>query len=890
MNSKNKKTILLVEDEPVTAKSGKNTLQKFGYSVIHAHSGEEAIELFNNNSAIDLILMDIDLGEGLDGTATAITILKKRSIPIVFLSSHIETEIVEKTEKITSYGYVVKNSGVTVLDASIKMAFRLFESNEKMKIAENTYRNMFINAQVGLFRTDLKTGLVVDANDCLAQFAGYKNRSELLEDGFNINKHYVRPEDRQKMIFLLKEHGQFINLEIEFKRKDGSLMWARYSGRIVADKGWVEGVSEDITARKLVEDGIKIKTVELEAANEKLEAAIEELNATNEELEAINEELISTNNGLITATKELRRSEKLLREKEQQLRIITDNIPAMISYTGAEDLVYRSVNQTLVDNFGMPAEQIIGRQIKEIIGEEEFNRVLPYIERVRNGERVEYESIASIHGEARWYHINYIPEINNDGEVTNIIALAFDSTDRKRAEVELFVKENRFRSVVEKSLVGIAIVNDSAQYIYVNEEFCRIAGYAENEILGRNFTFLLTEESMQLVYERNVLLQHGEEAPSHYEFSFLQKNGAKRIGELRNAVYPDLSGKMNSLIQVIDITERKEVEDTLKNAEELYRNIFMNAQAGLFMTDIKTGRILDANDCMVRFLGLKDRAELLSKPFNIADRYVDINDRQRLISLLKKHGRLSNFEARFRRNNGSIIWLRFAARIVESKGWIEIVSDDITERKQADEKIKILLSEKELILREVHHRIKNNMNTINSILTLHADTMKDPLAISALEEAGGRVHSMMVLYDKLYQSPDFKEISVRNYIPSLVDEIIDNFPGSGFIRVEKKIDDFILDVKRLQPLGIIINELFTNIVKHAMRDRNDLLITMSVLLVDGYVVIEINDDGIGIPESVDFETTAGFGLQLVKMLTEQIDGNIRIEREKGTGFILKFLF
>ena len=1054
MNSGNKKTILLVEDNAVTARAGKTTLEKFGYRVIHSHSGEKAIELFNSSDKIDLILMDIDLGEGIDGTEAATAILKERDIPIVFLSSHIETEIVEKTEKITSYGYVVKNSGVTVLDVSIKMAFKLFESNQKMKTAEETYRNIFLNAPIGLFRTDVRTGKVIDANDCLAEFAGYKDRAELLGDSFNLGDHYVNPEDRENMVSILEKHGQYNNLEVQFKRRDGSLMWARYSGKAVSEKGWVEGVAEDITGQKKIENDVKIKNEELEATNEELSAAIEELettneelsfsneqlvesekalelkevlyrtlfhltpvmvavrnledgkivdvneayieaaglprsviigsaefdfgeivnpgnpdmiiadlkvsgelrnrevtcqkngefrtllysariveiigikyivsvmrditehkkaeaeihakseelNATNEELEATNEELIATNetmeatneelvatNDLLkAATDDLRRSEKSLRGKEQQMRTITDNIPVFISSAGAEDLVYSFVNRTLADEFKMSPDQITGRSIKEIIGEEEFLKTLPFIERARSGERVEFESTALIHGEIRWFLGNYIPEFNDQGQVANIIALAFDISDRKKTEEELFFKENRFRSVVEKSLIGIAIINEKARCIYANEEFCRMAGYDENELLGRNYSFLLSEESRPLAYGRFASLQGGEDSMSHYEFSFIRKDGEKRIGEIRIALYPDLSGKINSLIQVIDITERKKMENTLKNAEELYRNIFLNAQTGLFRTDIESGLILDANDCMVRFIGFKDRSELLSKPFNIAERYIDIKDRERMITLLKEHGQFSNFETRFMRNNGSIIWLRFAARIVEDKGWIEVVSEDITERKLADEKIKILLAEKELILKEVHHRIKNNMNTINSILTLHADTLKDPLAINALEDAGGRVHSMMVLYDKLYQSPDFNEISIKNYLLSLLDEIMANFPHCSFIRLEKKIDNFILDVKRLQPLGIIINELFTNIIKHAIKGKNDVLISISVLLINDYVVVEIKDNGIGMPESVNFETTTGFGLQLVKMLTAQIGGSIRIERENGTGFVIKF--
>jgi len=131
--SKNK-NILLVEDEAVIALMEKKNLEEYGYSVHLAYNGRKAIEIaFNNEITIDLILMDIDLGKDVDGTEAAATILQQRDIPIVFLSSHTEPEIVEKTETITSYGYVVKNSGIVVLDASIKMAFKLFDAHKELK-------------------------------------------------------------------------------------------------------------------------------------------------------------------------------------------------------------------------------------------------------------------------------------------------------------------------------------------------------------------------------------------------------------------------------------------------------------------------------------------------------------------------------------------------------------------------------------------------------------------------------------------------------------------------------------------------------------------------------------------------------------------------------------
>ena len=140
------KTILLVEDEVIVALAQKLELQKLGYSIITASSGNEAITATKINSDIDLVLMDIDLGSGIDGTETAELILKERDIPVVFLSSHTEQAIVEKTEKITSYGYVVKNSSITVLDASIKMAFRLFA--EKRRVLNHQEKLKRINKRL----------------------------------------------------------------------------------------------------------------------------------------------------------------------------------------------------------------------------------------------------------------------------------------------------------------------------------------------------------------------------------------------------------------------------------------------------------------------------------------------------------------------------------------------------------------------------------------------------------------------------------------------------------------------------------------------------------------------------------------------------------------------
>jgi len=229
--------------------------------------------------------------------------------------------------------------------------------------------------------------------------------------------------------------------------------------------------------------------------------------------------------------------------------------------------------------------------------------------------------------------------------------------------------------------------------------------------------------------------------------------------------------------------------------------------------------------------------------------------------------------------------------LCDEKGIVQhliILAIDITERRLSEEKISRLLKEKEILIREVHHRIKNNMSAISGILFLHSDSMKDPAAIAALQDAESRVHSMMVLYDKLYRTDNIIEMSIREYLPPLIDEIICSFPNSRMIRIEKNIGDFIIDARFLFPLGIIINELITNIMKYAFSGSDAGIINISASMADNLVTVVVHDSGIGLPEHIDVKNTTGFGLSLVGILTDQINGNIVIERSMGTKFILEF--
>ena len=196
--------------------------------------------------------------------------------------------------------------------------------------------------------------------------------------------------------------------------------------------------------------------------------------------------------------------------------------------------------------------------------------------------------------------------------------------------------------------------------------------------------------------------------------------------------------------------------------------------------------------------------------------------------------------------------------------------------------------ELQLVLKEVHHRIKNNMNTMVSLLSLQADSLDDATAVAALTEAGERLQSMGLLYDKLYRSADFSELSLRDYLPALVDDVLANFPRSANLSVEKAVDDIRLDAKRLQPVGLIVNELLTNAMKYAFSGRSGGQIAVTARLDGGLVRVTVADDGPGLPPGGDFQRSTGFGLMLVKALAEQLNGNIYLEPGVGTRVALEF--
>lgn len=228
MSSFVNKHILIVEDDLIIAVMGQRQLQEKGYQITHVTSGEEVVEfVFNTNVTIDLILMDIDLGHGMPGTEAAKIILEQKDIPILFLSSHTEPEVVQTTENITSYGYVVKGSGLTILDASIKMAFKLFEAKLKQKqkeielfYSQEKFHKIFQTSPAAISITSLPDGIFLEVNKSFERIFGYTKEEVIGKTSLALNV-WKYPEERERLMQIYLKDKIIENTKIELISKSG---------------------------------------------------------------------------------------------------------------------------------------------------------------------------------------------------------------------------------------------------------------------------------------------------------------------------------------------------------------------------------------------------------------------------------------------------------------------------------------------------------------------------------------------------------------------------------------------------------------------------------------------------------------------------------------------
>ncbi len=392
---------------------------------------------------------------------------------------------------------------------------------------------------------------------------------------------------------------------------------------------------------------------------------------------------------------------------------------------------------------------------------------------------------------------------------------------------------------------------------------------------------------------------------SGLDFRIVLANGEERTLHIKSDfIFDDKNNLIRVKGIVQDITESKRVEEKLRESEEKYRNIVETANEGISLIDNEL-KLTYVNKKIEDMIGYSSE-EIIGKP--MWD-FISEESKPFVRSVLERGlGDFENPEFKYIRKDGSSLWAQVNAKpIFNNEGkfmGIMTMLTDITKRKEAEETLKnIEIARKQ----EIHHRIKNNLQVISSLLDLQAEkfrgnkNIENSQVLEAFRESQDRVISMALIHEELHKGKQIDTINISNYIEDLADHLLLTYRvGNTNIVLDTDIEkDIFFDMDTAVPLGIIVNELISNSLKHAFPNRNNGEIQIKLHRENGECGIEesrsttfnlsVADNGVGIPEDSDIEDIDSLGLQLVTTLVEQLDGELKLRKDNGSKFTIRFM-
>jgi PAS domain S-box-containing protein len=337
-----------------------------------------------------------------------------------------------------------------------------------------------------------------------------------------------------------------------------------------------------------------------------------------------------------------------------------------------------------------------------------------------------------------------------------------------------------------------------------------------------------------------------------------------------------------------DITERKWAEEALRESEERYRLLAENSLDLIELLDLD-GNVLYASPSHYYVIGYTPNELVHQNLFRVVHNEDMPHTLAAINSLLAASTR-KTIELRLLKKNGEWIEMEALLSGIPAPGntvhRILLSARDITARKQAEERIKASLQEKEVLLKEIHHRVKNNLQIISSLLNLQSGYIQDKDAGEMFKESRNRVRSMSLIHEKLYQSKDLARIDFAEYVRHLTRHLFRSYGvNSRAVGLKINVEKVLLDIDTAIPCGLIVNELVTNSLKYAFPPGVEGEICISLHPEnDGRLVLVVSDNGAGLPPDFDLHQTDSLGLQLVSTLADQLEGTIALDRSSGTAY------
>lgn len=446
--------------------------------------------------------------------------------------------------------------------------------------------------------------------------------------------------------------------------------------------------------------------------------------------------------------------------------------------------------------------------------------------------------------------------------------------------------EQPFRVLVEAMSEGALMLSPTGTILYCNQSFATFVQTPLDQVIGTQLRlFVVPEDRPKLTF---LLTNHLTER-TRAELRLIADDDSIVPVIFSSQVF-DTGGVRRFCITVTNLRQMKLAEEALRRSEALWRTLIETLPVGLWVID-QQGQIVQSNPASLRIWGgveFVGPSEYHMYKTWCSNNGMPIGPDDWASTRALRTGETSVDEVIdiecFDGTRKTI--LNSAAPIRDKFGNIIAalaVNQDITQLKQTEKYLQKSLAEKEVLLKEIHHRVKNNLQIISSLLNLQASYIMDPHLREYFLESQRRIRSIALVHELLYQSPDLASIDFATYVRSLVDYLVQSFCiNSSTILTRTAVEHITVDLDQAIPIGLLINELVSNSFKHAFPQGGPGEVWVRLERDERQVRLVVSDTGIGLPKDLDIATNDSLGLQLIDALVKQLHGSMRWESQKGT--------
>ncbi len=470
-----------------------------------------------------------------------------------------------------------------------------------------------------------------------------------------------------------------------------------------------------------------------------------------------------------------------------------------------------------------------------------------------------------------------------------IQGLILDITERIEAQKALEKSKYNYSLLINNTTDLIVKVDSEGKFLFVSPSYCKLFGKTEDQLLGKYFMPLVHEEDRkrtELAMEQ--LKKHPHTC--YVEQRAMTKKGWRWLAWSDKAALDEEGNIINIIGSGRDIHEIKQTEKTLKDRTKLIETILEYLPVGLSVHEIDSGKFAFMNEKLQEIYGwaeedLPDIYSVFSKVYSDEkQKHLIANE---VMSNLKNKNDVKMYWNDIEITTGNNEKKVISTKIIPLYDQNLLISTvlDLSERVRADNKLKSSLEEKEILLREIHHRVKNNLQTIMSLLDLQAEYVEDSKILEIFKSSQSRIRSMALIHEWLYKSEDLSKIRADEYLNNLIDYLGSTYQtDESEVNINTEVTDFLLNLDVAIPCGLIINELVSNSMKHAFNNSKKNKEIRILLQEKDYeqLILAVTDNGVGFPEIVNIDSLDTLGLQLVSMLVKQLGGTYSIYSERGT--------